>query len=40
VRAHNAKYQARMRKRKPKTTAPAPEMLPELGPEYDGGLEQ
>ncbi len=34
VRAHNAKYQSRMRKRKPKTAAPMPE--PELGPEYDG----
>jgi len=37
VRAHNAKYQARMRKRKPKSAAPSPEM-PEPGPEYDGEL--
>ena len=37
VRAHNAKYQARMRKRKPKTAAPSPEM-PELGPDYDADL--
>jgi hypothetical protein len=37
VRAHNAKYQARMRKRKPQTAAPSPDM-PEPGPEHDGGL--
>lgn len=37
VRTHNTKYQARMRKRKPQTAAPSPEM-PELGPEHDGGF--
>ncbi|HTV28231.1 MAG TPA: restriction endonuclease [Xanthobacteraceae bacterium] len=37
VRAHNAKYQARMRKRKPRTAAPSPDHLPELGLENDGG---
>jgi hypothetical protein len=37
VRAHNAKYQARMRKRKPKTANPSPD-APELDPQYDDGL--
>ncbi len=36
VRAHNAKYQARMRKRKPKTASPTPDIEP--GPEYDDDL--
>jgi Restriction endonuclease len=35
VRAHNAKYQAKMRKRKPKTAGPVTDM-PEPGPDYDG----
>lgn len=34
VRAHNAKDQARMRKRKPKAAPPSPDM-PEPGPVYD-----
>jgi hypothetical protein len=34
VRAHNAKYVARMRKRKPKTAGPPPD-LAEPGPQYD-----
>jgi hypothetical protein len=37
VRAHNAKYQAKMRKRKPKTANPAAD-APELDPQYDDGL--
>jgi Restriction endonuclease len=37
VRAHNAKYQARMRKRKPKAVDLSPD-APELGPEHDGGF--
>ena len=35
VRAHNAKYQAKMRKRKPKAASLSPD-LPEPCPEYDG----
>jgi Restriction endonuclease len=37
VRAHNAKYQARMRKRKPPTGAPSPD-IGEPVPEYDDTL--
>lgn len=37
VRAHNAKYQAKMRKRKTKTQGAAPDM-PDLGPQFDDEL--